>query len=86
MAITNMLTGVEYKLGQGTYSYAADIATGPIVIQRSRDNGASYENMTDGSFAATVDGTISISEDFMYKATVPSGDYLSLSLTMTGYS
>ena len=47
MAITNMLTGVEYKLGQGTYSYAADIATGPIVIQRSRDNGASYENMTE---------------------------------------
>ena len=85
MALTTMLDGVEHPLGQGKYAYVVDVTGGAVTINVSADNGVSYQAMTDGVLSATGDGTIEIGGDFIYKATVPAGSSLTLSLAQTGY-
>lgn len=76
--------GVATPLAPGLYQYNTVIATGPVLLQISTDDGATFRTMTDGSIAATGDGTFQWGKGYIFKATVPSGDTLDISLASSG--
>lgn len=80
----DIITATPFALPPGTYVFVADITTGPIVLQISLDKGVTFQNMTDGSIAASQDEVIFIAADFQYQATIPGGDFLSISLVDNG--
>jgi hypothetical protein len=83
--MAQLTTGVEVTFPRGEWLYVATITTGPIVMNvKTKKDGAVFQPMTDGSFSASGDGVIKLSSDLIYSATIPSGDFLDISLSSTG--
>jgi hypothetical protein len=81
-----VLNGVQIsKKAPGIYVFVATIATGPIVWQISVDGGVTFQNMTNGSIAASGDDIIYMAKQFTYKVTIPSGDTLFLDIADSGH-
>jgi hypothetical protein len=79
-----VLDGVQFTKAPGIYVYVATITGNPIVWQISVDGGANFQNMTNGSIAASEDNIIYMAKQFTYKVTVPSGDTLFLDIADSG--
>lgn len=73
-----------FGMPRGRCSLVYNITTGPIVMEVSYDNGTTWQNLTDGSFAATGDSVIIAGKDNKYRATIPSGDVLAWSTAERG--
>jgi hypothetical protein len=71
-------------LPKGVYTYVANVAIGPIVMLVSDDGGANFVAIPGASFAADDTAEIGIAEDFVYMATMDTGDTLRLSLKESG--
>lgn len=80
----DMVDDTNYSPSKGTYRYTANIATGPIVLQISVDGGTTFQNMTNGSIAATEDKLIRFGDGDIVKATIPGGDSITLSQVDNG--
>jgi hypothetical protein len=65
---------IPFKAQRGIHSFVANVTTGPVVLEVSDDSGATFQNMTDGSFAADEDGMIVFADDLQYRAQIPGGD------------
>lgn len=68
----------------GEYNYSCVIATGPVVFQYSVDNGSTWTTYTDGSIAASGDGTIKLNAKWQFRAQIPGGDSAYIELTERG--
>lgn len=77
--MTAIPNDTPFKAQRGEHVIVIDIITGPIVLSRSLDDGVTFKPMTDGNFTVTVDGTIKLGDDIIYKASVPGGDFLRIS-------
>jgi hypothetical protein len=72
--------GETFDKAPGIYVYVATITGDPIVWQISVD-GENFQNMTNGSIAASEDNIIYMAKEFTYKVTVPSGNTLFLDIS-----
>lgn len=77
---------VPFVAQRGLHVFNAIVATGPVVLSVSDDNGVSFTPMTDGSFTAGADGTVVLADDMQYRASIPGGDSLALAPADTGIS
>lgn len=81
----NITNGTEIdSFEQGLYQCKITVVTGPVLVQISDDDGASYQTIDDGSFAASTVKMIYFSDDYKYKFTLASGDTMSASLVEKG--
>lgn len=76
----------EFKPAPGEYNVSTSITTGPVVLQYSKDNKATWKTFTDGSIATAGDSdrTIKLNGVWWFRAQIPSGDECSIESTESG--
>jgi hypothetical protein len=77
----SITTGDNFPLEPGDWQFNNVLAAaGPTTFQISTDDGLTFRDMTDGVFTASSDGTINIGRGSIFRATIQTGDTLTMAL------